>query len=265
VIGAIVARTPSEQNGPNDSAEIQAVSRAAQILALYGPDTPVLTAVEAAVRLGLNRSTAYRYCTSLVTAGLLERGMEAGTFIPGGLLLQLGAYSIGRRRVMDLAPPHLRSLSNNARMTAVLSLWGSSGPIVSRVEEEVAPIVLVTVRVGSHLPLDTAQAKVFAAFHFNDFVVSRLLANLPHDLRARLMADITVVRKAGYCATSSTPGIVAIAAPVFDEYGICASLAVVSTDNTLATSSDAPQLAMVVTAARELTKEMGGSYVPDNP
>lgn len=260
-----MAKTPPQHTGPADSAEIQAVSRAAQILALYGPETPVLTAAEAAERLGLNRTTAYRYCTSLVTAGLLERGMEAGTFIPGGLLLQLGAYSLGRRRVMDLAPPHLRALSANARMTAVLSLWGASGPVVSRVEEETGPIVLVTVRVGSHLPLDTAQAKVFAAFHSDDFAVSRLMASMPHDLRARLDADVAGVRAAGYCAAASTPGIVAVAAPVFDEYGLCASLAVVSTDNALSTSADAPELAMVIATARALTKEMGGRYVPDNP
>ncbi len=260
-----MAKAPPEPTRAGDVAEIQAVSRAAQLLALYGPDTPVLTAGEAAERLGLNRTTAYRYCTSLVSAGLLERGVEAGTFIPGGLLLQLGAYSLGRRRVMDLAPVHLRALSTNARMTAVLSLWGSTGPVVSRVEEQAGPIVLVTVRLGSHLPFDAAQSKVFAAFHSDDFAITRLMANLPHDLRARLETEVAQVRSVGYCSTSSTPGVVAIAAPVFDEYGLCATLAVVSTDNALSTTADAPELAMVIAAARELTKEMGGHYTPDNP
>lgn len=258
-------RSSPEPSRAGEAAEIQAVSRAAQILALYGPETPVLTAAEAAERLGLNRTTAYRYCTSLVAAGLLERGMKAGTFIPGGLLLQLGAYSLGRRRIMDLAPAHLRALCANARMTAVLSLWGATGPVVSRVEEQVGPTVLITVRVGSHLPLDTAQAKVFAAFHSDDFAVPRLVANVPHDIRARLEADVEQVRSAGYCSTSSTPGVVAAAAPVFDEYGLCATLAVVSTDNMLSTTADAPELAMVIAAARELTKEMGGHYMPGNP
>lgn len=247
-----------------DGAEIQAVSRAAQILALFGPDTPVLTAAEAASRLGLNRTTAYRYCSSLVAAGLLERGLESGQFIPGGLLLQLGAFSIGRRKVMDLALPHMRSLSIAARMTSVLSLWGAVGPVVSRVEEEPNPTVLVTVRVGTHLPFDTAQAMVFAAYHDNQNHISQLLANLPESVRTPIQSEIADAKINGYAAASSTPGVVALAAPVFDEYGICATIAVVSTDNALSGAPETPELGFVQSAARELTKELGGLYLPDS-
>jgi DNA-binding IclR family transcriptional regulator len=78
--------------------EIQAVDRAAQILRLFGPETPELTAGEAAERLELNRTTTYRYCTSLASSGLLERGTAPGTFVPGALLLQLGrSRSAGAR------------------------------------------------------------------------------------------------------------------------------------------------------------------------
>lgn len=47
-----------------------------------------------AERLDLNRTAAYRDCTSLVATGLLERSTEGG-YAPGGLLLQLGAFAIG--------------------------------------------------------------------------------------------------------------------------------------------------------------------------
>ncbi|GAB2995789.1 helix-turn-helix domain-containing protein [Amycolatopsis acidiphila] len=246
-----------------DQADIQAVSRVSQILSLFDPATPEVTPAEVAERLGLNRTTAYRYCTSLVAAGLLERKAEGG-YVPGGLLLQLGAFAIGHRRVINLAPRHMRALSRATQTSVVLSLWGLTGPVVSRVEENASTIVVVSVRVGSHLPLDTAQSKVFLAYHADQLTMERLMANLPGPARDELRAEVERVRAVGHCSAMSTPGVVAVAAPVFDEYGICATIAIVGTDNTLSMSDDTPELRVVVDTARELTQELGGHYRPDD-
>jgi DNA-binding IclR family transcriptional regulator len=216
-----------------------------------------------AERLDLNRTTAYRYCTSLVAAGLLERNAEGG-YVPGGLLLQLGAFAIGHRRVVNLAPRHMRALSRATQTSVVLSLWGLTGPVVSRVEEDTSTIVLVSVRVGSHLPMDTAQSKIFLAYHADQLAMERLMANLPAQTRNELRAEVEHVRAVGHCSAMSTPGVVAVAAPVFDEYGICATLAIVGPDNTLSMSDDAPELRVVVDTARTLTQELGGHYRPDD-
>jgi DNA-binding IclR family transcriptional regulator len=257
------SETPRADRG--DQADIQAVSRVSQILSLFDPSTPELTAGEVAERLGLNRTTAYRYCTSLVSAGLLERSAEHGKYIPGGLLLQLGAFAIGRRRVVNLAPRHMQALSRATQTTAVLSLWGLTGPVVSRVEENVSTVVVVTVRVGSHLPLDSAQSKIFLAYHADQLSMDRLMANLSGPALDTLRDDVAHVRAVGHCGAMSTPGVVAVAAPVFDEYGICATVAVVGPDNTLSTSDDAPELRAIIATARELTHELGGHYRPDDP
>jgi DNA-binding IclR family transcriptional regulator len=261
--GAVMSNAQPGNGGSADQNDIQAVTRAGQILALFSPTTPELSPAEVADRLGLNRTTAYRYCTSLVSAGLLERGVENGRFIPSGLLLQLGSFALGRRRVVNLAPPYLQSLSRDSQMAAVLSLWGAGGPVVTRVEEDTATIVVVSVRVGSQLPLDTAQCRVFLAFHQDQLAVARLTGNLGNGQRERLLAELERIRATGHCSMSSTPGVVAVAAPVFDEYGICATVAVVGTDNALSEADDAPELQLVIRTARELTKEMGGRYLPD--
>jgi len=254
-------RSPEVDRG--DQADIQAVSRVSQILSLFEPATPEVTANMVAERLDLNRTTAYRYCTSLVAAGLLERNTEGG-YVPGGLLLQLGAFAIGHRRVVNLAPRHMRALSRATRTSVVLSLWGLTGPVVSRVEENTSTIVVVSVRVGSHLPMDTAQSKIFLAYHADQLAMERLMANLPASARDELRADVDRVRATGHCAAMSTPGVVAVAAPVFDEDGICATLAIVGPDNTLSMSDDAPELRVVVDTARALTHELGGHYRPDD-
>ncbi|NKQ54031.1 IclR family transcriptional regulator [Amycolatopsis sp. K13G38] len=245
-----------------DQADIQAVSRVSQILSLFDPATPEVTPAEVAERLDLNRTTAYRYCTSLVAAGLLERSAE-GRYVPGRLLLQLGAFAIGHRRVINLAPRHMRALARATQSSVVLSLWGLTGPVVSRVEENPSTIVIVSVRVGSHLPMDTAQAKVFLAYHTDQLAMDRLMANLPDVTRAELRGEVERVRAAGHCSAMSTPGVVAVAAPVFDEYGICATIAIVGPDNSLSMSDDAPELRVVLDTARQLTHELGGQFLPD--
>lgn len=254
--------TKSTRSPDGDQADIQAVSRVSQILSLFDPATPEVTANMVAERLDLNRTTAYRYCTSLVAAGLLERSAEGG-YVPGGLLLQLGAFAIGHRSVVNLAPRHMRALSRATQTSVVLSLWGLTGPVVSRVEEDTSTIVLVSVRVGSHLPMDTAQSKLFLAYHADQLAMGRLMANLPGSAREELRAEVERVRVVGHCSAMSTPGVVAVAAPVFDENGICATLAIVGPDNTLSMSDDAPELRAVVDTARALTQELGGHYRPD--
>jgi DNA-binding IclR family transcriptional regulator len=240
--------------------EIQAVSRAAQILALFAPDTPEITPAVVAARLGLNRSTAHRYCTSLAAAGLLDRGHEQGSWAPGGLLLQLGAYAIGRRRVLDLAPTHMRGLAAAAHLTSVLSLWGSGGPVVFRVEEDVTQTVMVTVRVGTHLALDSAQAAVFMAFHSDQLMMNRIMSGVPRGERERLANAAEQVRASGSSVVVNASGVVAMAAPIFDEYGICATIAVIGTDRTLSANQDATELVMLANTAQSLTKEMGGRF-----
>lgn len=253
----------AEKVEPRVSGEIQAVDRAAQILRLFGPERPRLTAAEASELLQLNRTTTYRYCVSLVAAGLLERGSEAGTFVPGALLVQLGAFAIGRRQVVDLASTHMRSLSLDTGLTSVLSLWGSMGPIVSRVEEESARSVVVTVRVGMQLSLASAQAKIFLAHQDDPDRAERLLAVLPDGLRTEVGREVRELSKTGDIAVGVDGlGIHAIAAAVFDEYRICASLALIGTNDMLPLDVGTETAARLREAAAALSREMGSVTRP---
>ncbi|WP_433461787.1 IclR family transcriptional regulator [Spirillospora sp. CA-128828] len=238
-------------------ADIQAVARAAQILALFSPLTPEITAAGAAAAIGLNRTTTYRYCTSLASAGLLERRGE-GSFAPGPLALQLGGFALSRREILDLAPPHMSELAAGARSTAVLSLWGSSGPVVSRVEEDLAGTVSVRVKVGTQLDLGTAQAAVFLAFQRDQLQGERLIATWPVEAQTRLRERLGQVRVGGYSAVDNGRGIAVLAAPIFDEHGLCASLALLNTVQAMSLEPESPQLRLLLDTARQLTVRMGG-------
>ena len=133
--------------------DIQAVSRTAQILGLFSPETPELSVAEATRRLGLKRTTVHRYFSSMISSGLLERVEDSALVRPGRSILQLGSFMLGQQRIMQMAPAYMRELALEIKISIVLSLWGTSGPVVSLVEEADHP-TLVTVRVGSQLALE---------------------------------------------------------------------------------------------------------------
>lgn len=250
---------PDNDDARSSGSEIQAVDRAAQILALFGPETPEITAGMAAEKLRLNRTTTYRYCVSLEAAGLLERGAAPGSYAPGVLLVQLGVFALGRRKVVDQAASYMRDLCTATGLTTVLSLWGPNGPIVSRVEEDATRAVVLTVRVGTPLAPISAQSKVFYAHVRDQARVERILEEVPAGRRAEVLADVREL--VGTDAIAMSPdgfGAHAMAAPVFDESGICASLALIATKDMLPLDRESPPAQRLREAARALTVAMGG-------
>ena len=247
-----------EVSGEASSSDIQAVARVGQICALFGPHTTELTAADVAERLGLNRTTAYRYCASLVAAGILERGPRRGTFILGGLMLQLGIHALGRRRVVEIAPPYLAELGAAVTMTAVLSLWGARRPVVALVEEDKSRTVVVTVRAGSELDLTAAQTTMFLAHHSDRGAIDRMTAGITAAQRVELEAAIYSARRNGYSIANHSGGVFGVAVPVFDEYGIAATVALLGADPTADLTPGSPILTQLLGTAAALSDELGG-------
>ena len=252
------AMANTEVSSEASSSDIQAVARVGQILALFGPHTTELTAVDVADRLGLNRTTAYRYCASLVVAGILERGPRRGTFILGGLMLQLGIHALGRRRVVEIAPPYLAELGAAVQMTAVLSLWGARGPVATLVEEERSRTIVVTVRAGSQLDMWAAQTHVFLAHHSDQHAIDKMTEHATADERAQIEASVYSARRNGYVIAHHSGGVFGAAVPVFDEYGIAATLALLGADQTADLSAGSPILTRLIDTAAAISEELGG-------
>ncbi|TQL69426.1 IclR family transcriptional regulator [Nocardioides albertanoniae] len=240
--------------------DIQAVTRTAQILGLFSPERPELSVADATELLGLNRTTVHRYFSSMIRSGLLERIEQSASVRPGRSLLQLGAFALGQRRILLHAPTYLRELAREVEVSTVLSLWGSSGPVISLVEEDANHATLVTVRVGTQLSLTSSQAKVFLAFLPDQLAAERLTGALPEQQRNEVREQIQTVREVGISSDVSHRGICIIAAPVFDERGLCAAVAAIGTERMLPDSLDSRQALAVKTTCQRLTKEMGGTW-----
>lgn len=249
----------NNESSEASSSDIQAVARVGQICALFGPHTAELTAADVAERLDLNRTTAYRYCASLVTAGILERGPRRGTFILGGLMLQLGIHALGRRRVVEIAPPYLAALSASVNMTAVLSIWGARGPVVALVDEDKSRTVVVTVRAGSQLDHMAAQTHVFLAHQSDQHAIDWMSEGVSAAERSELEAAVYTTRRIGFAVANHSGGVFGVAAPVFDEYGIAATIALLGADQMADLTPGSPVLSQLLGTAAALSAELGGS------
>lgn len=237
------------------SSDIRAVARVGQICALFGPRVRELTAADVAERTGLNRTTAYRYCASMVAAGILERGGRRGTFALGGLMLELGIQALGRQRIVEIAGPYLRKLRAAVRMTAVLSIRGAQGPVVALVEEDTSRMVVVTVHAGSQLDATAAQTHIFLAYA-EASTMDTVAAGMSAAERARLESAVYAARRQGFSIARHAGGLFAIAAPVFDEKGLCATVALLAAGDL---ADPPPALDQLLATATALTDELGGS------
>ncbi|WP_326835270.1 helix-turn-helix domain-containing protein [Amycolatopsis rhabdoformis] len=247
--------------GAASAGDIQAVSRAAQILALFSPERPLVTVAQGAELLGLNRTTVNRYFLSLEAAGLMQRNPDQPTaYEPSRLLCQLGAFALSRQRVTEIAPPLMRDLASESGLTVTMALWGSVGPVVVHVAEQYFGGASVSVRVGSQLGIDTAQAQVFLAYHQDRLLAERLLGAAPRDVREGLERKIDRIRTDHGGSRVSLFGVSIFAAPVFDVRGICATIAVLGTSELLPMDGSRVHHDRLLRTARDITDRMGGTW-----
>lgn len=219
-----------------DGAQIQVVSRVAEILRLLAQGRRELRVAEVAAELGLRRSTAHRYLASLTAVGLLARD-AAAVYSAGPLMVQFSAATLGGSRVLELAGPYMKRLVDEAHETVVLSLWAGHGPVVARVDEDSTRLVHIAVRVGSALPQDSAQAQVFRG-------------------------ELT---RSGVAVNSRViEGVRAVAAPVYDERGqVVATLAFVGTTATIPEAPDSGHARALRETALELSARLGWRHLQE--
>ncbi|MGI5157482.1 IclR family transcriptional regulator domain-containing protein [Microbispora sp. CA-102843] len=241
-------------------ADIQAVTRLSRILGLFNVDRTELVTVDVASALGLNRTTTHRYLTSMTTVGLLEPGSRNSSFVVGPLATKLGAMATGSAGVLAIAPRPMAALSDELRATVTLSLWASTGPMVVHVAEPRIAEAVLTVRLGTVLSVDAAQGVLFAAFLPREATrIDAQRERLRPAARAAFDEHVEEARRTGLSVVRHRDvGVVAVAAPVFDATGLCASLAVVGLGGTTTDAAVPERSRRVRETADQLTADLGG-------
>jgi DNA-binding IclR family transcriptional regulator len=244
-------------------ADLQAVDRVGQILDLFSHDTTHVTTNTVASTLGLNRTTARRYLASMAAEGLLQESTTPPGYRLGSLVLRIGGLTLGTRSVVDVAAEPMARLADEVGTSISLTLWNAAGPVVARVQEPRARSIVLTYRVGTVMPFDTAQGAVFLAFGRETEQLEQALQALPEPARSITRAKVGEVRRTGLAtAVVETNGTCGLAAPVFDSTGLAAALAIVDTIGSASSAAFPQRLTQLQRTARELTGRLGGSPRP---
>src|SRR5437870_12505194 len=90
----VLVRSPADldDDARENSYLIQSLVRGIEILRLFGPDRPALSLAELVELTGLNRTTTYRFISTLRHLGLVELDPETRRYRLGSKVLQLGFH-----------------------------------------------------------------------------------------------------------------------------------------------------------------------------
>lgn len=204
--------------------------RVLAILKLFSEEKTVWSAEEVAVQLEVSASQAYRYCKSLVKAGLLDP-------IPAGFVLGPGFIEYDRLirstdPMIQAAHPIMRELIQHAPEGSVVLLARLYHERVMCVEQVVGrgPQARVSFERGRPMPmLRGATSKIILAY-----INARALRRTYSIEREKIAAaglgsnwdqfkqTLKQIRRAGFCIARGEvdPGRVAVAVPIFGGNGV---------------------------------------------
>ncbi len=182
---------------------------------------------------------AHPYLVSFSRIGLIEQDQGTGRYFLGPLALQLGLISLKQADPVQAAAAALPDLVQRIGHSVAISVWGSRGSTIVRLEESPAPIH-VNMRHGTVFSLaGTASGRLFAAY-MDSAAVQRLLEDerkrqktnpeppIPGVTPPRPVPswraferELVAVRACGLGRSEgeTVVGVNAMAAPVFDVHG----------------------------------------------
>lgn len=245
---------PAERGTP----AIQAVERAATILAAFTVGRPRLSLNELTARLGTSKPTAHRYTKALRTVNLLRYDKREALYSLGPQVLTLSAAARAGLPIISIAGPFMEQLVRDANETVVLSVWDGDTAVVVRVDDNTDRTIRISVRPGARLSLtSSAQGRVFCAFLPEEDVegLHAILAKSPE-----LRAELETIRGAGISLNSPVEnGVRTLAAPVFQDSRIVATMAIVGTTASISERIGSPAARALLRAAQALTETLGST------
>lgn len=242
----------SKANEPQGAGGVQSVARALSILELFDDQNPTLTTNEIAMRSGLNRGTAYRFCRTLLALGYLDE-VAPSTFRPGLKVVSLAQAALGSREIVDLAMPFLQNLRDQTDETVNMGMLDGTD-IVYMARLLNSDLVILRVAVGSRLPAyasslgrailaflpPTEASEILARSKIKEWTANTITES------TALTQELSKIREQGYAFNNQgiALGVSGIAAPILGK-------------------NDRPIAAVNLSIARPLTqKQVNGDLAP---
>ncbi|MFQ5612535.1 MAG: IclR family transcriptional regulator [Anaerolineae bacterium] len=253
---------------PETSYFVASLARGLSIMSAFSDETPSFSLTEIAHRLNLNKTTAFRLISTLQALGYVERDERTRNYRPGREILRLGFVVVNGMEVRQVAKPYLDRLAEESGETANLSvLDGSEVIYVDRTRAR--SFLGITLQIGTRLPAYcTSAGKVHLAYlplaDLEDILAATVWeARTPYTLTTprALLADLERVRQRGYAVNAEelTPGMCAVAAPVFSSEGAVAAAVDITMFTGRLPCEEMEQACapLVVKAAQEVSRALG--------
>ena len=235
-----------------DKGSMQAISRAASVLAALAEVRGAQSLGDLAARTGLPKTTVHRICGALEHVGYVHVDPDSGRRELGRGLLRLAV--LARRDLRSVLEPYLARLSRDLNETVDLAVL--DGQNVLFIAQHPAPQreLMAIARVGAHFPaFSMASGKVLLALLPEDELRRRLPRTLGQGpegeahAREALLRELDDVRAGGlgYEREELRPGICAMAVAVRDADGGAASIAVPMPAARFAASEEAVSAALL--------------------
>lgn len=191
------------------------------MLQLFTEEKPVWSGAEISERLGVARSTGYRYLSSLVQSGFIAEG--DGGFQLGPRIFQLARVARRNIGLAEVALPTMHELAKEVNETVLLTR--RSGSVVVCLERvEAARAIRLSYERGHVLPINAgAAAEVLLAWSPPAEVAQILGDAPPQRFTASTLVDpdaigerLENIRKNGYALSRGEldPDVLGIAAPI---------------------------------------------------
>ena len=209
-----------------DANPLTTLEKCVQILTLF-VDSPILQVSEIAAKMGLPRSTTYRYVAALRTHLLVEETDQGHGYRLGPKVLEL-ASAMSRRPLRDVALPHLERIGRETGETVILCGFRDHvGVCLEKFEGHHA--LRVSYELGDLYPLHASATgkaiyahleakerkqivKAVGLTRFTDTTITD-----PHQLER----EVRAIREQGYSEShgEAIEGTRGIAAPIFSFSG----------------------------------------------
>ncbi len=236
------------------------------LLDVFTPEAPIWSIEQLAARSGTTRSTCYRYARSLQLAGLLSP-VGQGAYMLGSRVIELDRNIRVSDPIYLAGGEPLQALSKRAGQKGILCVLYSDAVMCVREVPGVDALAGSFSR-GQKRPLFTAAASKVILAELPAHQLRRLYAKHGDAIgRAGLGCDwnefraaLRRIRDDGHCITVGefTPGIVGIAAPIFNRAGqVLGSIGLAMTDGSVDPAAYPAMAHDVMAAAAETTRRIG--------
>ncbi len=250
---------------------LNSLQKGLDILCSFDSQTISLSAQAISERLNLPLSTTYKYIEALLEKGFLLRNPETRNYELGLMLFKLGNIISSRMKLVDIALPHMQTLSSTSGETVLLTVSaGNEVVCVERVETDRR--IKLSLERGATLPLHAgASSKTLLAYQDESFIDSLLKQDV---LLVRftdrtitdpvmLKEELKKIAKQGFAFSDQEvdPGARAIGSPIRDHREeVVAGLSIAGPAERMSDAHLPHLIDLVRSAAEQVSRALGYRY-----